>query len=187
MYWVDIKKSHGLWGWWYLMLPPVCATIIPSDSPQFSPLPASAHASRIDSHLLRGIQCARVCVCVGSAYVHSFICSFVCTFVSIYACLCQVLHGKDITTFWGKRAVCWLMRLRPVALTQHLQHCVTGASEDTGQLALGIYQGGRHVRKLSLVKHNYPDHVVKAAEVGSWQTGYSCSYGMNVLSLVTVL
>jgi hypothetical protein len=69
-----------------------------------------------------------------------------------------------------------------VASLQHLPHCVTGVSEDTGQLALGIYQGGRNVRKLSLVKHNYPDHVVKAAEVGSWQTSCSCPHGTNVLS-----
>jgi hypothetical protein len=68
-----------------------------------------------------------------------------------------------------------------VALLQHLPHCVTGVSEGTEQLALGIYQGGRHVRKLSLVKHNYPDHVVKAAEVGSWQSSCSCSCGANVL------
>jgi hypothetical protein len=63
-----------------------------------------------------------------------------------------------------------------VASLQDFQHCVTGANEDTGELVLGIYQGGRHVRKLSLVKHNYPDHVVKAAEVGS------CSRDVNVLS-----
>jgi len=37
---------------------------------------------------------------------------------------------------------------------------------------------------LSAVKHNYPDHVVKAAEVGSWQTGCSCSCDVNGLSLI---
>jgi len=58
------------------------------------------------------------------------------------------------------------MRLKPEASLYHLQHCVTGASKETGQLALGICQGSGHVRKLSSVKHNYPDHVVKAAEVG---------------------
>ena len=59
------------------------------------------------------------------------------------------------------------MRLKPAVSLLHLQHCFSGASEETGQLVLGIYQGSGHVRKLSSVKHNYPDHVVKAAEVGS--------------------
>jgi hypothetical protein len=68
-----------------------------------------------------------------------------------------------------------------VTSLQHLPHCVTGASEDTGQLALGFCQRGGHVRKLSLVQHNYPDHVLKAAEVGSWQTGCSCARCTDVL------
>jgi hypothetical protein len=117
-----------------------------------------------------GEYTARVCVCVwAGTYVHRLICSFVCRCVSIYTYLCQV-HGRDSITLWWKDAVSWSMSLKLVSSLQHLQHCVTGASEETGQLALGICQGSRHVRKLSSVKHNYPDHVVKAAEVGSWQT-----------------
>ena len=113
----------------------------------------------------RGIYCMCVSVWTGT-YVHRLNCSFVCRFVSVYTYLCQV-HGRNGITLWGKHAVGRSKRLKPVALLQHLQHCVTGASEDSGQLALGIYQGSGHVRKLSAVKHNYPDHVVKAAEVGS--------------------
>ena len=129
-------------------------------------------------------MCMCVCVCVcGQAHVRRFNCSFVCRFVSIYAYLCQV-HGRDSITLWGKCAVGQLMWLKPEALLQPLQHFVTGASDETGQLALGIYQGSGHVRKLSSVKHNYPDHVVKAADVSFWQTGCSCLRGVNVLSLV---
>jgi hypothetical protein len=63
-----------------------------------------------------------------------------------------------------------------------MQHCVTGTSKDTGQLTLGFYQDSGHVQKLSSVKHNYPDHVMKAAEVGLWQTGWSYLHGVKVLS-----
>jgi hypothetical protein len=125
-----------------------------------------------------------VCVCVcGGRHI--------CTYVELFTCLlvCKHVYLFVSSTWerqhnWGKRAVGRTMRRKPVVLLQHLQHCVTGASEETGQLALGIHQGSGHVRKLSSVKHNYPDHVVKAAEVGSRQTGCSCSCCVNVLSLV---
>jgi hypothetical protein len=47
----------------------------------------------------------------------------------------------------------------------HWQHCVSGFDKETEQLVVGIYEGEGHVRKLSSVKHNYPDHVVKITEV----------------------
>jgi hypothetical protein len=43
---------------------------------------------------------------------------------------------------------------------------VTGIDEETGQLVVGFHAGGAKVNKVSTVKHNFPPHVVEAAQVG---------------------
>jgi hypothetical protein len=43
---------------------------------------------------------------------------------------------------------------------------VTGVDEETGQLVVGFHAGGAKVNKVSTVKHNFPPHVVEAAQVG---------------------
>lgn len=45
--------------------------------------------------------------------------------------------------------------------------CITGIDEETGLLVVGFHAGGAKVNKVSTAKHNYPPHVVEAAQVGT--------------------
>lgn len=44
---------------------------------------------------------------------------------------------------------------------------ITGIDEETGLLVVGFHAGGAKVNKVSTAKHNYPPHVVEAAQVGT--------------------
>jgi hypothetical protein len=45
--------------------------------------------------------------------------------------------------------------------------CITGIEKETGRLVVGFHAGGANVTKVSAVKHNFPPHVIEAAQVGT--------------------